>query len=55
MTSTPRLTPKFEAITPRLPVSDVDKALAFYVDQLGFTLGWKWAIRLLTQMYVVTP
>lgn len=34
--------PKFEAVSPRLPVSDVEKALAFYVDQLGFNLGWKW-------------
>ena len=42
MTGTAQVTPKFEAITPRLPVSDVEKALAFYVDQLGFTLGWKW-------------
>ena len=34
--------PKFEAVTPRLPVTDVEKTLAFYVDQLGFKLGWKW-------------
>jgi catechol 2,3-dioxygenase-like lactoylglutathione lyase family enzyme len=34
--------PKFEGITPRLPVSDVEQALAFYVDKLGFNLGWKW-------------
>jgi catechol 2,3-dioxygenase-like lactoylglutathione lyase family enzyme len=34
--------PQFEAVTPRLPVTDVDKALAFYTDQLGFQLGWKW-------------
>lgn len=34
--------PKFEAVTPRLPVTDVEKALAFYVEQLGFELGWKW-------------
>ena len=33
---------KFEAVTPRLPVSDVEQALAFYVDKLGFELGWKW-------------
>jgi catechol 2,3-dioxygenase-like lactoylglutathione lyase family enzyme len=25
-----------------MPVSDVEKAVAFYVDQLGFQLGWKW-------------
>jgi catechol 2,3-dioxygenase-like lactoylglutathione lyase family enzyme len=35
-------TPKFEAVTPRLPVTDVENALAFYVDRLGFKLGWKW-------------
>jgi catechol 2,3-dioxygenase-like lactoylglutathione lyase family enzyme len=34
--------PEFEAVTPRLPVADVDKALAFYVDRLGFRLGRKW-------------
>ena len=34
--------PKFEAVTPRLPVADVEKALAFYVDRLGFEIGWKW-------------
>ena len=33
---------RFEAVTPRLPVSDIDQALAFYCDQLGFQLGWKW-------------
>jgi len=33
---------KFEAVTPRLPVRDVEKALGFYVDKLGFRLGWKW-------------
>jgi catechol 2,3-dioxygenase-like lactoylglutathione lyase family enzyme len=35
-------TPKFEAVTPRLPVADVEQALTFYIDQLGFQLGWKW-------------
>lgn len=34
--------PQFEAVTPRLPVADVEKALAFYVDKLGFQVGWKW-------------
>jgi len=34
--------PRFEAVTPRLPVADVEKALSFYIDQLGFELGWKW-------------
>ena len=33
---------RFEAVTPRLPVSDIDEALAFYCDQLGFQIGWKW-------------
>ena len=40
--TTTALAPKFEAITPRLPVSDVERALIFYVDQLGFRLGWRW-------------
>jgi catechol 2,3-dioxygenase-like lactoylglutathione lyase family enzyme len=34
--------PRFEAVTPRIPVQDVDKALKFYLEQLGFALGWKW-------------
>jgi len=34
--------PRFDAVTPRLPVADVDAALAFYVDKLGFELGWTW-------------
>ena len=34
--------PQFEAVTPRLPVTDVERALGFYTDQLGFQLGWKW-------------
>ena len=34
--------PQFEAVTPRLPVADVEQAVAFYVDRLGFQLGWKW-------------
>jgi catechol 2,3-dioxygenase-like lactoylglutathione lyase family enzyme len=42
MINTAQLRPKFEAITPRLPLSDVGRALALYLDQLGFTLGWKW-------------
>ena len=33
---------KFEAVTPRLPVADVETALTFYVERLGFQLGWKW-------------
>jgi catechol 2,3-dioxygenase-like lactoylglutathione lyase family enzyme len=34
--------PTFEAVTPRLPVRDVQEALTFYMDALGFQLGWKW-------------
>jgi catechol 2,3-dioxygenase-like lactoylglutathione lyase family enzyme len=34
--------PKFEGVTPRVPVSDVEEAISFYVDRLGFELGWKW-------------
>ena len=34
--------PRFEAVTPRIPVQDVEKALNFYLEQLGFDLGWKW-------------
>jgi catechol 2,3-dioxygenase-like lactoylglutathione lyase family enzyme len=34
--------PKFEAVAPRLAVVDIEEALAYYVDRLGFQLGWKW-------------
>jgi catechol 2,3-dioxygenase-like lactoylglutathione lyase family enzyme len=34
--------PKFQAVSPRLPVGDVEEALTFYVSRLGFRLGWKW-------------
>ena len=34
--------PRFEAVTPRVPVRSVEEALKFYRDQLGFDLGWKW-------------
>jgi uncharacterized glyoxalase superfamily protein PhnB len=30
----------FPAAVPEIPVSDVDKAVAHYVDVLGFTLDW---------------
>ncbi|HMN45391.1 MAG TPA: VOC family protein [Povalibacter sp.] len=40
--NTSDIKPQFEAVTPRLPVANVEKALAFYVDQLGFQVGWKW-------------
>lgn len=33
---------RFETVTPRFPVTDVERALVFYIDQLGFKLGWKW-------------
>ena len=42
MANAKQMTPKFEAITPRVPVSDVEKALSFYIERLGFALGWKW-------------
>jgi len=35
-------TPRFDAVTPRIPVADVETALDFYVRKLGFDLGWKW-------------
>jgi catechol 2,3-dioxygenase-like lactoylglutathione lyase family enzyme len=36
------MTPTFNSVTPRVPVPDIDTALAFYVDRLGFELAWKW-------------
>jgi catechol 2,3-dioxygenase-like lactoylglutathione lyase family enzyme len=42
MTGSDGVTPRFEAVTPRIPVQDVAEALKFYLDQLGFDLGWKW-------------
>lgn len=42
MTGAEQTKPKFEDVAPRLPVLDIEKALAFYIDQLGFQLGWKW-------------
>ena len=42
MTNSVQTAPKFEAVTPRLPVGDVEGALTFYLDKLGFQLGWKW-------------
>src|SRR5688572_21790583 len=35
-------TPRFESVTPRLPVQDIETALTFYTQRLGFQLGWKW-------------
>jgi catechol 2,3-dioxygenase-like lactoylglutathione lyase family enzyme len=35
-------TPRFESVTPRIPVPDIESALAFYIDLLGFDLAWKW-------------
>lgn len=34
--------PVFHAVTPRLPVANVEELLAFYVGSLGFRLGWTW-------------
>jgi catechol 2,3-dioxygenase-like lactoylglutathione lyase family enzyme len=34
--------PRFEAVTPRVPVLDVEAALIFYCKRLGFELGWRW-------------
>jgi catechol 2,3-dioxygenase-like lactoylglutathione lyase family enzyme len=31
-----------EQIIPGLPVKDIHKAVDFYIDKLGFTLGFKW-------------
>jgi catechol 2,3-dioxygenase-like lactoylglutathione lyase family enzyme len=42
MSPSDRSATNFEAVTPRLPVRDVDEALTFYVEKLGFALGWKW-------------
>lgn len=33
---------RFEAVTPRVPVRDVEELLVFYTEALGFNLGWKW-------------
>lgn len=33
--------PRFEAVTPRMPVQDVEAALSFYQEKLGFEPGWK--------------
>ena len=42
MSSALKSATRLEAVTPRLPVRDVDDALTFYLERLGFTLGWKW-------------
>jgi catechol 2,3-dioxygenase-like lactoylglutathione lyase family enzyme len=42
MSSSPHPATSFEAVTPRLPVRDVDEALTFYIEKLGFALGWTW-------------
>lgn len=34
--------PIFDSVTPRIPVPDIDLALSFYVDRLGFELAWTW-------------
>jgi catechol 2,3-dioxygenase-like lactoylglutathione lyase family enzyme len=30
----------FPSAVPEIPATDVDKAIAYYVDRLGFTLDW---------------
>ncbi len=42
MARSEKSSPQFEAITPRLPVHDVENLLDFYIGKLGFALGWKW-------------
>lgn len=42
MSNTPVDKARLEAITPRIPVGDIDAALAFYLDKMGFSLGWQW-------------
>jgi catechol 2,3-dioxygenase-like lactoylglutathione lyase family enzyme len=42
MTNSSDKNPRFEAVTPRLPVADVEQAIDYYVGRLGFQLGWKW-------------
>jgi len=39
---TQAMTPRFQSVTPRGSVSDVEVPLKFYVDRLGFTLAWTW-------------
>ena len=34
--------PSFDSVTPRIPVPDIESALTFYIDRLGFGLAWKW-------------
>jgi hypothetical protein len=31
---------QFPAAVPEVPAANVDEAAAYYVDNLGFTLGW---------------
>jgi catechol 2,3-dioxygenase-like lactoylglutathione lyase family enzyme len=33
---------RFQSISPRLPVADVEEALSYYCNELGFQVGWKW-------------
>ena len=42
MTGTDSTKPRLDAVTPRLPVQQIEEALSFYRDRLGFELGWKW-------------
>jgi catechol 2,3-dioxygenase-like lactoylglutathione lyase family enzyme len=34
--------PRFLKVSPRLPVVDLHRTVAFYKDMLGFTLGFMW-------------
>ena len=42
MTRSDAAKPRFEAVTPRIPVQDIEESLTFYRNQLGFDLGWTW-------------
>jgi catechol 2,3-dioxygenase-like lactoylglutathione lyase family enzyme len=42
MTRSDATKPRFEAVTLRIPVQDIEAALTFYRNQLGFDLGWTW-------------
>ena len=42
MAEAARKTLRFQAVTPRVPVTDVERALSYYRDRLGFDLAWKW-------------
>lgn len=35
-------TPLLKAVSPRLPVREIARSLGFYVEGLGFAIGWQW-------------